>query len=346
MATRVLRIIPGRLSLVTAALAFLCVGPVPASGQNRPIVIKMASLAPASSQWHDALMEMREQWLEVSDGKVDLRIISGGQGGEEEDVLRKMRIGQFQAGGFTIAGLQSLSTAVAALAIPLLMETQDDLHRVRAAVGPDLEEIFLEQGYVLLHWVDMGWMQFFTPEPDASPDAIRSYTYMEWGENAMTSVWRDAGFSPGARLNIADVTLGLQTGLVEAINTAPLVVFGYQWFTQLPYMIDVHWAPLSGAVLVDRRTWEKIPENLRPELKRIALETGERIQISLLQWEAEAIEAMESHGLQVIHPSPEVMNEWRRLFRGSLDVLRGDIIPPALFDKAMKAANNGGAGHP
>jgi TRAP-type C4-dicarboxylate transport system substrate-binding protein len=287
-------------------------------------------------------MDMREKWLEVSDGKVDLRVIHSGQGGEEEEVLRKMRMGHFQAGGFTIAGLQNLTYAVVALAIPLLMESQEDLHKVRAAVGPDIEQIFYEKGYVLLHWVDMGWMRFFTPSPDPAPEAVTSYTYVEWGESALGDLWRSAGFPPGVRMNIADITLGLGRGRVEAINTAPLIVYGFHWFTKLDYMIDLPWAPLSGATLVDRRTWERIPEEVRGELLRIARETGDFINQELIEWERSSLEAMTTHGLEIIEPPPAVVDDWRRLFMNSWDLLRGDIIPPEIFDKALAAVGKGG----
>jgi len=289
-------------------------------------------------------MEMRERWREASGGRVDLRIISNGQGGEEDDVLRKMRIGQFQAGTFTLAGLQGLTDAVAALAIPFLMDTQEQLHQVRAAVGPSIEQILLDQGYVLIHWVDMGWMQFFTKDPDPSPDAIRSHTYVHWGEDRSAEIWRAAGFHTGTRLNLPDITVGLQTGLVDAINTAPLVVYGYQWFTQLDYMIDIGWAPLSGATLVDRRAWERIPADLREELLQIGKETGESIGASLVQWEGDAIDAMTSHGLVVVTPSPEIIEEWRQILQGVWPTLRGGLIPEEMFDRACEAAQRVGRG--
>ena len=197
-----------------------------ACGQEPPIIIKMASPAPANSEWHRALQDMGAQWEAASNGMVKLQIHGNGQGGEEKDVFRAMRLGKFQAGGFTLAGLQFVTPAVCALAIPSLMKTQEDLHRVREAVGPELEEIFLEKGYVLLHWVDMGWMQFFTPEADPSPKAVTDYTYPEWGENALSKVYRAVGFSPGVRLNLPEIAMGLDTGLVDAINTAPLAVYG------------------------------------------------------------------------------------------------------------------------
>lgn len=325
-------------TLLGAGLGFL---KEDAAGQDKPIIIKMASPAPTNTEWHRALQDMGAQWEAASNGMVKLQIHGNGKGGEEKDVFRRMRLGQFHAGGFTLAGLQIVTPAVCVLAIPSGIETQADLHRVRAAVGPELEEIFEEEGYVLLHWVDMGWMQFFTTDPDPSPGAVTNHTYPEWGENALNKVYRAVGFSPGVRLNLPDITVGLETGLVDAINTAPLAVYGYQWFLKLNYMIDVHWAPLSGATLVDRRSWEKIPAELRPELMRIARETGERIQASLVQWEADAILAMEGHGLQVIHPTPEIMKEWKALFEGSWSLLRGKVIPEDMFDRALAAARDG-----
>jgi TRAP-type C4-dicarboxylate transport system substrate-binding protein len=145
-------------------------------------------------------------------------------------------------------------------------------------------------------------------------------------------------------LNLADVTVGLKTGLVDGINTAPLVIAGYQWFTELPCMIDMPWGPLSGATLVDRQTWERIPEEIRPELMRIARETGEEVEASLLQWETDAIEAMKAHGLQVIVPPAEVLEEWHKLFESSWDMLRGAYIPEEWFDEAKRAAREGREG--
>jgi TRAP-type C4-dicarboxylate transport system substrate-binding protein len=342
MATQILKAAQRGTSVLFAILILLSLSAHPASGQRNRIVIKMASLAPATSPWHDQLMLMRERWREASDGRVVLQIIPSGQGGEEDEVLRKMKIGQFQAGTFSLAGLQHVTTSVVVLAIPLLAEDQEDLHRIREAVGPELEEVFLEEGYVLLHWADLGWMRFFTKDPDPSPDAVRRQKAVQWGDDSMAYLWRDAGFPPGVKMPIADITVGLETGMVESINTAPLVVAGYQWFSSLPYMIDVPWAPLSGATLIDRRTWERIPEDLRPVLKEIAEEIGEDVNESLREWEEGVIrEMVEKGGMQVIKPPPDIWAEWERLLTEARGRLRGDVVPEAWFDEAIRAAGEG-----
>jgi TRAP-type C4-dicarboxylate transport system substrate-binding protein len=327
--------------LAISALCLLLISANPASAQRGRTVIRMGSLAPQNSPWHESLMIMAERWREESNGQVRLQVIPNATAGEEADVLQKMSFGQLHAGTFSLAGLQNLTDAVAVLAIPMLAEDQEDLHRIRDAVGPYLEEVFLEQGYVLLHWADLGWMRFFTKDPNPDPDVVKGYRYVQWGDDSMSDLWREAGFPPGVRMNMADITIGLERGTVDAINTAPLVVAGYMWFSALKYMIDVRWAPLSGATLVDRDTWESIPEDLRVRLKGIAEEVGEEVQAKLLEWEAEAIDAMMGQGLEIIEPPPDIMEKWRVLFEQARGMLRGRVIPEAWFDEAIRVGTQG-----
>jgi TRAP-type C4-dicarboxylate transport system substrate-binding protein len=324
----------------TGILAFVCLGPSPRSavGQGRPIVIKLATLVPTGSDFHERLKDMGALWEEASGGRVKLTIFSGGSGGEEDDILRRMRLGSLHAGALSLGGLQRITPAVNVLAIPMAMEGREDLARVLAAMRPKLEADFLERGYVILHWADAGWMRFFLPEPDASPEAVRNHKYPQWGEDDTYDLWREAGFPPGVVLNIADIMVGLHTGLIDAINTTPFVVASYQWFPKVPYMLDLPWAPLMGATVVDRRAWERIPADLRPELKRIAEATGDSIQASITRLEAEAIEAMKARGLTVIEPSPEILEEWKTLFESGYDRLKGEMIPEEWFDIALRAA--------
>ena len=159
----------------------------------------------------------------------------------------------------------------------------------------------------------------------------------------MTKIWREYGFQPVV-LNQSDVLAGLQTGLVDAVGTAPLFILASQWFPFVPYMVDMPYVPLVGATLIDRRAWERIPAEIRPELRRIGREVGELIQGEINQLEADAISAMVERGLQVIHPDPEIVQEWRELFESGYPRLRGPIIPPDWFDEAVRVVN-AGRGH-
>jgi len=329
-----------RTLLISSAL--LLAGPgIPALGsgsamaQERPIVIKMATLAPSDSPWHNIYKEMAARFAEVSDGRVTLTIFPGGVAGEEPDVIRKMKIGQLQAGGLSIAGLTHITSAVTALAIPFLMETPEDLAAVRKAVEPMLEEILAQEGYVVFNWGDAGWMSFFLPEPDVSLETVMKYRFVAWSDGNTLQLFEDAGFRH-VFLNLNEVLPGLSQGLADAIGTTPLVVLSNQWFPFVPYMLDLAWAPLVGATIVDRRVWDRIPEDLRPRLMEAAREAGVRLQTEIFQAEKDAIAAMEERGVTVVEPTSEQKAEWRALFTSVYPKLRGGMIPEYIFDEALR----------
>lgn len=329
--------------ILTAALLGLGGGVRGAVCQDQPVVIKLATLAPRGTVWHDLLLEMGEQWARASGGRVELRVYPGGVAGEEADVLRKMRIGQLQAGSLSLAGLQRISSHVSVLAIPMLMETPEDLVRLRTAMEPRLEALFAENGYILLNWGDVGWIRFFFPDADVSPETAKRRKMLAWSDDALQDLWRQAGFRPVV-LNLADVLPGLQTGLVNAMGSTPLFVLSNQWFPFVPYMIDMPWSPLVGATLVDRRTWDQIPAEIQPELIRIAREVGAEIQVEIQRLEVDAIEAMKARGLTVVEPTPMEVEAWRDLFESAYPLLRGSVIPADWFDEAVRVVREGAGG--
>lgn len=320
-------------------LAFVTLGARPDA--REPIVIKLATLAPNGSAWHEILKEMGARWSEASGQQVELRIYPGGVAGEEADVLRKMRIGQLHAGSLTITGLSRVVPEVYVLAIPMTMRTDEDLQRVREVMQPRLEERLAEAGYVLLNWGDVGWVRFFLPTPDGSIEAVKKLTFPSWSDDSALELWRAAGFR-SARLNMADMLPGLQTGMIDAVNSTPLVLLSNQWFPYVPYMLDMPWNPLVGATVVDRRTWEQIPESLRPELLRIARETGQKLRTEIQKMERDAIAAMEERGLTVIQPTEELVQEWTDFFEETRGQLRGRQIPAAWFDEVLRLTSRPG----
>lgn len=327
------------LVLILSVFAF---SDAAASGNNNDfpdaMIIKMATLAPGGSPWHEILQDMAVRWQEATDGRVTLRIYPGGVAGDEADMVRKIRIGQLHAAAITNGGLSRIAPAVNVLAIPMAIDSWEALDRVREALGPRVEKLLSEQGFVVLNWGDAGWVRFFVPEPDPSVDAVRKAKLFVWsGDDRTVQIWKAAGFNV-VPLAATDILPGLQTGMINAYNTTAIMALASQWFPFTPYMIDMPWAPLVGATVISKRTWKKIPEDLRAELKHIAEETGERLQEHIRRMETEAIEAMQKRGLKVIEPSEAQVVEWRQVMESVYPKIRGSLIPEAWFDQALRVA--------
>src|SRR2546426_11933135 len=91
-----------RRTLVAALAAVFALAGGPARADT--VTVKLATVAPDGSPWHVLLKEMGEQWAKDSGGKVKLKIFAGGIQGNEGDVIRKMRLGELQAGGLPDRG--------------------------------------------------------------------------------------------------------------------------------------------------------------------------------------------------------------------------------------------------
>ena len=72
-----------------------------APSAHAQVTIKLATLAPAGSSWHEILKEMGQRWEAASGGQVKLKVYPGGAQGSEGDMVRKMGIGQLQAASIT-----------------------------------------------------------------------------------------------------------------------------------------------------------------------------------------------------------------------------------------------------
>ena len=326
----------GHRILFSGALALFVAGVPAAAAPDPEVVLKMGTTAPEGSSWHQIFKEMGEKWRQAPGGGVVLRIYPGGVLGDEPDLVRKMRVGQIQAAALTAEGLSDIDKSVAALQIPMMVRSYDELDYVRERLRPALEKRLEEKGFVVLNWGDAGWVMFFAKEPFTKPDELKKMKLFAWaGDNDAIEIWKAAGFQP-VPLPSTEILTGLQTGLINAFDTTPLVALASQWFALAPHMLDLKWAPLVGATVVTRKAWEKVPREARPVLLKSAEEAGERLKRDIRQANDKAIEAMRTRGLKVMTVTPDAAAAWQRVAEGAYSKIRGTIVPAPVFDEVKR----------
>ena len=303
---------------------------------EKPIIIKMASLAPEGSPWHEVLQEIAQDWRELSGGKVRLKIYAGGVVGDESDMVRKMRIGQIHAAALTAEGLSYIDRGIYALSIPLLASNYQELDWIRAQLEPELKERFEAQGFKVLAWADVGWVYWFTRHPVRIPDDLRPQRIFTWaGDSQSPKLWKAAGFMP-VSLSAVDVLPGLQTGLIDAVDASPLIVASFQWFGAAKHMTNLPWAVLTGALIITQEAWNQISPQLRTELEAALTKRTFRIKNEIRYMDDEAVKVMQQYGLQVIDITPAEKAQWEDLISQFESTLRGTLVDTAMYDRAME----------
>ncbi len=175
--------------------------------------VKLGTLAPEGSPWHEILRDLAEGWKAASGGKVTLRIYPGGVAGDEPDMVRKMRIGQLHAAALTGSGLSRIAPEIQALQMPMMFASDAELDYVRKRIGPKIEAILEAKGFKLLTWGDAGWVYFFAQEPVIYPEDLKSMKIFTWaGETSVTDAYTACGYHP-VPLAATEIHSALQSGL-------------------------------------------------------------------------------------------------------------------------------------
>ena len=319
-------------SLAGTLLALLATA-APALAQT--VVVKMATLVPQGSAWHTTIQEMAQDWQTSSGGKVTVRLYPGGVAGDDQDVVRKMRLGTLDAGALTAVGLADVDRSVFALAVPMLFSSYEEYDYVQERLSPQLEKTFADKGFVVLAWSDAGWLHFFSKSPVRTPDDLKGLKLFTWsGDTPAVELWKAAGFNP-VPLPSTEISTALQTGLVSALPTTPQAAVLLQWYTHAPNMNDVNWAVLLGATVIRTTTWEKIPADLRPALLDASRKAAAKLKEQTRSGALRDIAAMEKRGLNVVHVDPPTEQLWRQAAEAAYPRIREVSVPAAAFDAAL-----------
>ncbi len=324
--------------LVVAALAALI-----ASTAQAQVTIKLGTLAPAGSTWHEILKELAQRWEQASGGQVKLRVYAGGTQGSEGDMVRKMGIGQLQAASISNVGMHDILPEPQMFSLPMFFNDEADVECTFGKMRGRVEAAFDAKDYVVLQWSRIGAMSMFCDKPFRTPaemDAANAKVFAWEGDPKSVEAWRAAGFRPVV-LSSTDVVPSLQTGMINCITNVPLYILTTRLFEKADNMVDLPWGYIYGATIVRKDAWEKIAPDLRARLKAIAVELGVKVDAEVRRLNVDAVTAMKKQGLQVVSVDAR---PWREMMERSWPVVRGGVVPAAWFDEVKAARDQCRAG--
>jgi TRAP-type C4-dicarboxylate transport system substrate-binding protein len=299
--------------------------------------IKLGTLLPRGTSYHQLLQEMSDGWSRASEGRVRLVIYPDQSMGGEADMVRKMRIGQLDAGLLSAVGLSEIDPAVKALqSLPMMFRSLDEVDYVGEKLRTELERLLLQKGFRTLFWADAGWVRFFSKTPVQTPAAWKKLKIWVWsGDTHQVDIMKAAGYNP-VPLETADVLPGLHTGLIDAAPFIPFVALTGQIYGPASHMLEINWAPLVGAAVVRETAWNRLPPEARETCLSVAAEVGIRMRRKSREESVRSVETMRKKGLTVHPMTPELEAEWRRAVEPIYSKIRGRIVPAAFFDHVLR----------
>jgi TRAP-type C4-dicarboxylate transport system substrate-binding protein len=319
-------------------LAALAVAIVPLAAA--PLQIKLATLVPATSLWEKALLEMGNTWNKDTAGRVTLTVYAGSTD-TESTILTQMRpaVDRYQAVYISNVGLADLDEAFNVLGMPFFLETAEEERAVKKKLTPLFEQRLNAKGLHFLSWGTGGWVQLFSKKPLRTLADVKSAKlFTSKGSDKWVRWYVSNGFHP-VELVPASVPeqLKLSTGLIDTALYVPYLASLQQVFRDAKYMLDIHVAPLSGALIMSNTAWNKISPEDRVKITAAAQVLEERVHTEIPKQDADSIKSMQTRGLQVITVDPKAGAEFRAAANQLVSTIRGEMVPADVFDMALQA---------
>ncbi len=319
--------------LLLAMLASLV---LPVSVQAQAAQLRIASVVPKNSLYHQSLLELGESWRTAQGTGARFTVFTDGSQGGEAEIVRRMRIGQLQGALISVVGLRDIEPSIAALQnLPLLFRSWEEIDYVRDKMRTGMEKRFLDKGFVVVGWGDAGWVRFFSKEAAFSPNDFKSRKFFAWGsEPEQQAIMKSLGYTPVA-LETGDALAAIQTGMIDVLPSTPYFALASQVFGTAKHMLDINWAPIVGALVVTQKSWDGMSPAAQEALRKAGEKAGTAMRSQARKEVDEAVTAMQKRGLTVNRPNEAQMREWNTLAEQLYPRIRGVMVPAETFDEVF-----------
>ena len=297
--------------------------------------LRLGTILPANSVWDRALKQMASEWQQATDGRVRLQV--RGTTGDEATIIRRMRLNNPQVAALTLPGLTEVDDSFNVFGIPFFFASDAEAVHVLEALTPLYREKLAQQGLVLLGWGHGGWAHIFSAHPIRSiADLQAAKLFTSAGDNGMMQWYKENGFQP-VPLELTDVLMGLNTGLIDAYPSPPYGALVFQWYRQTSHMLDIPLSPVFGATVMTERAWARIGEADREALLEGAAETQDFLFDEVPRQDRDAVAEMQKRGLTVSAVSEAEVAEFRAVAARLTATWRGSRVPAGIYDAAVAA---------
>lgn len=221
--------------------------------------IKVGVLVPEGTGWAKIIKKMTSEIKEATKGNVEIKVYYGGSQGDEQDVLRKIRIGQLHGGIFTGKTLGDINGDVRAMEIPFTFNNnRDKALKTLQNLTPFFNQNFEKNKFKSLATFEIGQIYLVSQKKVQDLNGTKSLKIWSWEGDPVVNTMFESMNLIGVPLALPDVLSSLTTGVIDAAYAPGIGIISLQWNTKIKYVVDFPISYSIGAFVITSSTWEKI----------------------------------------------------------------------------------------
>ena len=210
----------------------------------------------------------------LSGGRIEVKVIGGGQLGGEAQLLENMKIGTVDCAGSSVGNIGGHIPKAGLLGVPYII--QNTKHRERIVAGDGrffaaLAEVVGESG----EWRALGMTTagtrsvYNSVRPVNTPEDLAGLKIRVMTSDTQVKSWEALGAVPTA-MAFSEVYTGLMTKAIDAAENSPMFLWNMKHYEGVKYFSLTNHMVATGVTMISEKTYRKLP----PDLQKMVLEAG------------------------------------------------------------------------
>jgi TRAP-type C4-dicarboxylate transport system substrate-binding protein len=263
--------------------------------------VKLAVLVPEGTTWGLSLKKLAKEVETATNNEVSFKVYYGGVAGDEPDVLRKVRIGQFHGGIFTGKILGDIYGDVRAMEIPFTFYgDQKKASATLTKLTPHFNQGLKAKGFVNLGFYEVGQVYVVSTKKVTSLNELKGVKIWSWEGDPLVGALLESLELVSVPLALPDVLSSLSTGIINAAYAPPLAILALQWQTKIKYLVNFPTAYSIGALLVSDKLWSKIKPEHQQKILALSNKYAKEANDKSIVESAQALEQLKKSGVEFV----------------------------------------------
>lgn len=262
--------------------------------------IRIASLAPPGSSFVKVLKAWSRTLEKETEGRVELRVFSGGSEGDDRDLIRKIKAGKLDAAGVATTGLSVIAPEVQVFTAPGLLTTEASLDRARQKLDARFQKLIEDGGFKLLTWGDGGKNRVFSSEPFTSPADLAKKPAWAGKDNAVVEEFVKAIGANPVRVGASGVFPGLGDNSLQVVPASAMAAVAFQWYTRLKAMTSSNFNIIVGGSVISKKKFDALTPADQATLLATAKRAAKKLDQIVQRDDERAYETLRGRGIQVV----------------------------------------------
>ncbi|XWN30567.1 MAG: TRAP transporter substrate-binding protein [Devosia sp.] len=249
-----------------------------------------------------------DQVREATDGEIDIVVHAGASLIKLPEIKRAVQSGQVPIGEVLLANAGNEDAFFEADMVPFLARGLDESRKLYTAQKAMLEDRFDRQNLKMLYSVCWPGNGVFAKEELGSLAEMEGMKFRAY--NAITARVAEKFGAQPVTIQVPELAQAFLTGLADVMLTgAPIIVSTSGWdYGEVFYNFNAFHP--RNAVIVNKRSWNALPEETRAKIEEAAAAAEERGWEHCRAEQEGALKAIQEQGVKVIEPSDAMMEEF------------------------------------